>query len=90
MKTKKINVGKFRGVSMPFPEDLDELRTMVGTDEDLFYIAMRGFDQVRRTHLLTLAKREGTLKKEVESRAKNYWYTHQKNFELNLDMKQRG
>ena len=89
MKTKKINVGKFRVIPVPFPENLDELRSMVNSEEDLFYLALRGFDQVRRTHLATIAKYKGTLKREVADRAKHYYYTHKKRFDSDLNMNQR-
>lgn len=79
MKKGKIMVGNV-SLNVPIPENMADLLTLVGSEDDLFYLASRGFDQVRRTHLLSLQKNEWK-KKALQIRATNYWYQHQKKFE---------
>ena len=80
MKTQTIKVGKLK-IKAPMPKTMEELRDYVGTPEDLLYLALRGFDQVRRTHLLTYSKGKGVTKAMVQDRARSYWYQHQKKFD---------
>ena len=80
MKTQIMKVGDL-GIKAPLPETMKELEDFVGSPEDLFYLALRGFDQVRRTHLKQYSQRKGVTKAMVESRAQNYWYRHRKTFD---------
>lgn len=79
MKKGKIKVGNVT-VEVPIPENMADLLTLVSSEDDLFYLASRGFDQVRRTHLLSI-QHNGVKKKALQVRATNYWYQHQKRFE---------
>lgn len=63
------------------PKTMEELKELVGNPEDLLYLALRGFDQVRRTHLKTYSQRKGVTKAMVQARANAYWYQHQKKFD---------
>ncbi len=76
MKTRVINVFDVKDVKVPDPVSMTELRELVSDQEDLFYLAHRGFDQVRRTHLTALRKR-GMSTKFVRDAARAYHYHRQ-------------
>ena len=76
MKTVKISVGSDLKVKVHIPESLNEVRQFVSDEQDLLYLANRGLDQVRRTHLLSIRK-SGATKKEVQARAYEYQYHRQ-------------
>ena len=73
MKTRTITVGDIKDVEVPDPESILDLRKMVSDRRDILYLARRGFDQVRRTHLLRLAK-QGKSERFVRDAARDYHY----------------
>ncbi len=67
-------------IDAPQPENMDELRKFVGDEGDLFFLALRGFDQVRMTFLRTQIMK-GTLSGvSIRRLAKLYHYHRQTKF----------
>ena len=78
MKTKKIKVGDVLDVPVLEPENLGELKEMLGYNEShLLYLASRGLDQTRRTYLLKRRK-QGDSKKKIKQLGMTYRYRGQR------------
>jgi len=75
MRKRAITVGGAE-LHIPYPENMDELRERVDSEEDLFQVALRGWDQTFRTYLLN-RKKAGDSKAELIRRARRYVYRTQ-------------
>ncbi len=77
MRMQLINVLDVKDVRVPVCESMKELKAFVGDDLDIFYLASRGFDQMRRTRLARLRK-DGTSKKDIHRMARFYQYNRRR------------
>ncbi|KKN88124.1 hypothetical protein LCGC14_0251960 [marine sediment metagenome] len=80
MKTRRMKIHNMK-IEAPQPETMDELREFVSDEDDLFFLALRGFDQVRMTFLRTQIMKGSLSRVSIRRLAKLYHYHRQTKFQ---------